>query len=81
MWKPSTWRRVVCGLFVMLGDVVVNFVLPPNWHWLSNAVSFTNRFQDLGRGVIALKDILFFGTFSAVFLVLNIAVLALRKGR
>ena len=71
----------VCGLFVVMGDRLGNLFIPDSWQTYTEALSFTTRFRYLGRGVVAVKDVAYFLTFTGLFLVLNISVLECRKGR
>jgi ABC-2 type transport system permease protein len=47
----------------------------------ANRISFTNRFEDLAKGVIDLRDVTYFVSFAAAFLGLNVAVLEARKAK
>lgn len=82
----------ICLLFVLMGDTLFNMFLSREWtvpligitiplQELSNGLSFTNRFDTLGRGLVSLKDVAYFLSFGVVFLVLNISVVECRKGR
>jgi ABC-2 type transport system permease protein len=71
----------VCAALVLMGDTLVNIFIPKNWHGISNALSFSSRFTYLGRGVIDFADALYFVSFAATFLVLNVTVVECRKGR
>lgn len=75
-----------CALFVLLGDTLTNMFVPEkvggiNVHEVSRVLSFSTRFEQLGRGVVPLADVLYFVLFGGLFLLLNITVLECRKGR
>ena len=69
-----------CGLLVAL-DNQLNFFLPKAVHGLARHLSFTTRFEYLGRGVVPLGDVLYYVLFAMAFLVLNVTVVECRKGR
>ena len=48
---------------------------------VANSLSFTTRFQQIGKGVLDLADLVYFASLSVMFLVLNITVIECRKGR
>jgi hypothetical protein len=48
---------------------------------VANALSFTTRFAQIGKGVLDLADVVYFASFSVLFLILNITVIECRKGR
>ncbi|MSR74465.1 MAG: hypothetical protein EXS14_03195 [Planctomycetes bacterium] len=70
----------ICLLFVLMGDTLINLFIPKGLHALSNALSFSSRFNYLGRGVVDVADTFYFGSVTAVFLMLNVTVLETRKG-
>jgi ABC-2 type transport system permease protein len=64
--------------------VVVNFLnailsFPPLIAGVFNWISFRYHFDTLGKGLIELKDLMFFVIMSAFFLYLNIKVLVINK--
>lgn len=79
-----------CAFFVVIGDTVTTFNVPRSLdllgltvdvQQLSEMLSFSSRFEYLGRGVVPLADVLYFAIFGATFLVLNVVVLECRKGK
>lgn len=72
---------VICVILVTAGDALLNQFIPESWHGLSNALSFTTRFRHIGTGVVSLTDVVYFTSFTVLFLVLNVTVIECRKGR
>ena len=75
---------VVCFLFLMSGvELVQSFF--SGWAPLFvveaiESMSFLTHFQGIIRGVIDLRDLIFFGSVIGVFLYANAAVVDLKKG-
>lgn len=72
----------VCFVFAAAGSPVVTEFLSqrmPVLAEIARAVSITERFNSLTRGVIALRDIVFFGSFMGFFLFVNAVVIDHRK--
>jgi ABC-2 type transport system permease protein len=46
---------------------------------IARRISVIDRFQDLVRGVVSLRDIIFFVTFIGFFLFLNTVIVEQRK--
>ncbi len=72
----------VCFVFAAAGSPVVTEFLSqrmPVLAEVARAVSITERFNSLTRGVIALRDIVFFGSFMGFFLFVNAVVIDHRK--
>ncbi len=72
---------LICLALVLMGDTLTNLFLPQSWHGITNALSFSVRFDDLGRGVANFPSVIYFLSFTVVCLVLNVAVVECRKGR
>lgn len=70
----------ICLLFVLMGDTLINLFIPRGLHELSNALSFSARFNYLGRGVVDVADAFYFSSVTGVFLLLNCTVIESRKG-
>ncbi len=75
---------MVCFLFLMSGVELVLSIFA-DWapRFLIEAIqsmSFLTHFNGIIRGVIDLRDIIFFGSVIGVFLYANTAVVELRKG-
>lgn len=71
----------LCVILIVIGDAQMNAFIPKTWQRWTDALSFNVRFNYLGRGVVDIGDTLFFGSFTAMFLVLNVMVIECRKGR
>lgn len=72
----------LCFLFAAAGSPIVSEFLSqriPVLGEVARAVSVTERFNALTRGVIALRDLVFFVSFMGFFLFLNAVVLDHRK--
>jgi ABC-2 type transport system permease protein len=72
----------VCFLFAAAGSPVVTEFLSqriPLLAEVARGVSVTERFNGLTRGVIALRDVVFFASFIGFFLFVNAVVIDHRK--
>jgi ABC-2 type transport system permease protein len=72
----------VCFLFAVAGSPVITEFLTqrlPVLAEIARAVSITERFNSLTRGVIALRDLVFFASFMGFFLFVNAVVIDHRK--
>jgi ABC-2 type transport system permease protein len=72
----------VCFLFAVAGSALVTDFLSqriPALAEIARALSLTERFNGLTRGVIALRDAVFFASFIAFWLFVNAVVLDHRK--
>lgn len=72
----------VCFIFAAAGSPVVTEFLSqrmPVLAEIARAVSITERFNSLTRGVIALRDVVFFASFMGFFLFVNAVVIDHRK--
>ena len=74
---------LVCGFFVLIGwqyvPMVIDGWMPGLGSFLYNYVGVTRHFNDIERGVIDLRSIIYFLSFTALFLYLNAKVLERRK--
>ena len=73
---------VVCFLFAASGTAVVTEFLSSRTPLLAEAarsVSVFERFNGFVRGVVALRDLVFFASLIAFFLFVNVVVLDHRK--
>ena len=75
---------VVCFLFLMSGVELVQSFFQP---WAPvfvletiQSMSFLTHFNDIIRGVIDLRNIIYFGSIIGVFLYVNAAVIDLTRG-
>ncbi len=72
----------VCFLFAAAGSPIVTEFLSqrvPILAEVARGLSLTERFNSLTRGVIALRDVMFFVTFMGFFLFVNAVVIDHRK--
>lgn len=72
----------VCFLFAAAGSPIVTEFLSqrvPILAEVARGLSLTERFNSLTRGVIALRDVVFFVTFMGFFLFVNAVVIDHRK--
>ena len=72
----------VCFLFTVAGSPIINDFLSQRLPVLAEAargLSITERFNSLVRGVIALRDVVFFASFMGFFLFVNAVVIDHRK--
>jgi ABC-2 type transport system permease protein len=74
---------LVCGFFVLIGwqyvPMVVDGWIPGLGSLLYNYVGVTRHFNDIERGVIDIRSIIYFLSYTALFLYLNTKVLERRK--
>ncbi|MCR0981411.1 ABC transporter permease [Roseomonas populi] len=71
-----------CFLFAAAGSPIVTEFLSRNLPWMAEAargISVTDRLGAFSRGVVALRDILFFASFIGVWLFANAIAVDLRK--
>ncbi|MFB0951647.1 MAG: ABC transporter permease, partial [Rhodospirillales bacterium] len=75
----------VCFLFTMSGaQLVLNFFQGWAPGYLVDALrsmSFLTHFDAVTRGVIDIKDVVFFGSLMVMWLFLNVIAVELNKGR
>jgi len=72
----------VCFVFAVAGSPIITEFLSqrlPVLAEVARAVSITERFNSLTRGVISLRDVVFFASFMGFFLFLNAVVIDHRK--
>lgn len=74
---------LVCGFLVLIGwqyvPMVIDGWIPGLGSFLYNYVGVTRHFNDIERGVIDIKNIIYFLSFTALFLYLNAKALERRK--
>ena len=74
---------LVCGFLVLIGwqyvPMVIDGWIPGLGEFLYNYVGVTRHFNDIERGVIDIKNIIYFLSFTALFLFLNARALERRK--
>jgi ABC-2 type transport system permease protein len=74
---------LACGFLVLVGwqyvPMVIDGWMPGLGGFLYNYIGVTRHFNDIERGVIDFKSIMYFISFSALFLYLNAKALERRK--
>ncbi len=74
---------LVCGFLVLIGwqyvPMVIDGWIPGLGSFFYNYVGVTRHFNDIERGVIDIKNIIYFLSFTALFLYLNAKALERRK--
>jgi ABC-type transport system involved in multi-copper enzyme maturation permease subunit len=72
-----------CGFLALVGwqyvPMVIDGWIPGLGEFLYNYVGVTRHFNDIERGVIDIKNIIYFLSFTALFLYLNVKALERRK--
>lgn len=70
----------VAGFFYFIGEanVMENFS-SANTIYMLNQIGLGSRFRNISRGVLDIRDLLYYASFSALFIVVNVAVLRHRK--
>jgi ABC-2 type transport system permease protein len=74
---------IVLLALVLIGTPFVTDELPPGG-WVASvfrAISPTTRYQSIGRGVIDVRDLYYFGAIMVFFLYLNVRTIDLRRWR
>ena len=74
---------LACGFLVLAGwqyvPMIIDGWIPGLGSFLDNYISVSRHFSDIERGVIDMKSIVYFLSFTALFLYLNAKVLERRK--
>ncbi len=74
---------LVCGFLTLIGwqyvPMVIDGWIPGLGEFLYNYIGVTRHFNDIERGVIDIKSIIYFLSFTALFLYLNTQALERRK--
>ena len=74
---------LACGFLVLAGwqyvPMIIDGWIPGLGSFLDNYISVSRHFGDIARGVIDIKSIIYFLSFTALFLYLNAKVLERRK--
>ena len=71
----------ICGGLVLVGRQEVMLQVGDTLGEIFRLISFQTRFESMARGVIDLRDVVYFASFCALFLTLNVVVLECRKAR
>ncbi len=74
---------LACGFFVFIGwqyvPMIIDGWIPGLGQFMYNYVGVTRHFNDIERGVIDIRSIIYFLSFTALFLYLNARALERRK--
>ncbi|MBU1219276.1 ABC transporter permease [Myxococcota bacterium] len=70
----------VAGFFYFIGEsnVLENFS-SSNTTYILGQIGLGSRFRNISRGVLDIRDLVYYASFSALFIVVNVAVLRHRK--
>jgi ABC-2 type transport system permease protein len=68
-----------CGGLVLIGGKEFQATSATGFAEWAARISFNARFQNMARGVVDLRDVIYFASFAAAFLALNVTVLEVRK--
>ena len=71
----------VCGGLVFAGQKEVMLQVGDTAGEIFRQISFQTRFESMARGVIDIRDVAYFASFTGLFLVLNVVVLECRKAK
>ncbi|MEJ2563513.1 MAG: Gldg family protein [Anaerolineales bacterium] len=66
---------LICGVFYLLGSSGITDLLPDASAELVKSIATSSRFESIERGVIDLRDLVYYLSLTGVFLVLNVASL------
>ncbi len=66
---------LVCGLFYLVGSSALTDVAPQAVEPILRALGSGSRFESIQRGVIDLRDLIYYLSLTAIFLVLNVVSL------
>src|ERR1700733_4991292 len=78
----SVLAVAICFIFAVASNPIVNDFLAKNVPALgefTRRIAVVDRFEDFTRGIIALRDIIYFATFIGFFLFLNTVLVDQRK--
>ncbi len=88
LWTSSLTRNQITAFIVGVGVMFVLVLigldplivgLPPVLGALAARLGVLSHFESIGRGVIDLRDVVYFGSLAALFLVLSYAAVLARK--
>jgi ABC-2 type transport system permease protein len=71
----------VCGGLVLVGQRDVMLQVGDWFGEIFMLISFQTRFESMARGVIDIRDLGYFASFTILFLLLNVVVLECRKAK
>ena len=66
----------VCFALVLIGTPIVQIGLPPTLAGWAGQLSVISHFENVARGVVDLRDLLYFGSTCGLFLLLAVAALS-----
>jgi ABC-2 type transport system permease protein len=67
---------LTCGLFYLIGTEELTAYLPQRGAEILEAIGTGSRFESIRRGVIDIRDVVYYGSLTFAFLVLNVLILA-----
>lgn len=70
---------IVCGLFYLVGSPTFTGIASANVAEIFRAIGTGSRFESIERGVIDLRDLVYYGSLSFIFLMLNILSLESKR--
>ena len=85
LWASSMTRNqitafilgaFVCFALVLIGTPIVQIGLPPTIAGWAGQLSVISHFENVARGVVDLRDLLYFGSTCGLFLLLAVAALS-----
>ncbi|HYC77682.1 MAG TPA: ABC transporter permease [Planctomycetota bacterium] len=72
---------LICGALVLVGKTEYLMTTAEGFSVWANRIAFNTRFESMAKGVIDLRDVIYFTTFIVAFLTLNTTVLEARKAK
>ncbi len=70
---------LLCGVLYLVGSSGVTNFVGQNTGEILRAIGVGSRFESIQRGVVDLRDLLYYGTLTGVFLVLNVLSLKMKS--
>jgi ABC-2 type transport system permease protein len=70
---------IVCGLLYLVGISTLTSLFSNYTGEIMRALGTGSRFESIGRGVIDVRDLLYYTSLTAVFLILNTAILQSKR--
>lgn len=68
-----------CGMFYLVGTEAVTGAVGTKGAELFQALGTGSRFESVRRGVIDLRDVLYYGSITTAFLILNVLILEAKR--
>jgi ABC-2 type transport system permease protein len=70
---------ILCGLFYLAGSTIATDFVGDRLGEVMRAIGSGSRFESIQRGVVDLRDLLYYLSLSALFLMLNVASLDVKR--